>query len=181
MFKKFSVRENVSGQSQVKNSVAREIRNSILQQMPKIEPFLDDILPKKVPTVIAKCQNHLNLVVVNNEIQFFNVRDGPYYPTLRLLHKYPNILPKMQVDKGAIKFVFSGANIMCPGLTSPGGFMDDVPAESIVAIFAEGKENALGIGLTKFSTEEIRKVNKGIGVENIHSLNDGLWKITSLD
>jgi len=87
----------------------------------------------------------------------------------------------MQVDKGAIKFVFSGANIMCPGLTSPGGFMDDVPAESIVAIFAEGKENALGIGLTKFSTEEIRKVNKGIGVENIHSLNDGLWKITSLD
>jgi len=64
MFKKFSVRENVSGQSQVKNSVAREIRNSILQQMPKIEPFIDDILPKKVPTVIAKCQNHLNLVVV---------------------------------------------------------------------------------------------------------------------
>ena len=34
-------------------------------------------------------------------------------------------MKKFQVDRGAIKFVLSGANIMCPGLTSPGGLMDD--------------------------------------------------------
>lgn len=28
------------------------------------------------------------------------------------------------MDRGAIKFVLSGANIMCPGLTSPGGSLD---------------------------------------------------------
>ena len=39
----------------------------------------------------------------------------------------------MQVDKGAIKFILSGANIMCPGLTSPGARMDvELPEESIV-------------------------------------------------
>lgn len=32
-------------------------------------------------------QNHINLVVVNNVPLFFNVRDGPYMPTLRLLHQ----------------------------------------------------------------------------------------------
>ena len=32
----------------------------------------------------------------------------------------PMLLPWVQVDKGAIKFILSGANIMCPGLTSPG-------------------------------------------------------------
>jgi len=32
----------------------------------------------------------------------------------------PCILPKQQVDRGAIKFVLSGANVMCPGLTSKG-------------------------------------------------------------
>lgn len=37
-----------------------------------------------------------------------------------------------QVDKGAIRFVLSGANIMCPGLTSPGAMMTDVPKETIV-------------------------------------------------
>jgi PUA domain protein len=34
-------------------------------------------------------------------------------------------MKKFQVDRGAIKFVLSGANIMCPGLTSPGGALDD--------------------------------------------------------
>lgn len=37
----------------------------------------------------------------------------------------PNIMKRFQVDRGAIKFVFSGANIMCPGLTSPGGVLDE--------------------------------------------------------
>ena len=32
-------------------------------------------------------QNHLNLVLVNNVPLFFSVRDGPYMPTLRLLHQ----------------------------------------------------------------------------------------------
>lgn len=43
----------------------------------------------------------------------------PIIPTLRLLHKYPNLLPRMQVDQGAIKFVLSGANVMCPGAHEP--------------------------------------------------------------
>lgn len=37
-------------------------------------------------------QNHLNLVLVNNVPLFFNIRDGPYMPTLRLLHQC-NVFP----------------------------------------------------------------------------------------
>lgn len=37
-----------------------------------------------------------------------------------------------QVDKGAIRFVLSGANIMCPGLTSPGAQMTEVQKDTIV-------------------------------------------------
>lgn len=45
----------------------------------------------------------------------------------------PNVMKKLQVDRGAIKFVISGANIMCPGLTSPGGALDnEVEAETPV-------------------------------------------------
>lgn len=44
-------------------------------------------------------------------------------------------MKKLQVDRGAIKFVLSGANIMCPGLTSPGGALDDqVEAETPVVM-----------------------------------------------
>lgn len=41
----------------------------------------------------------------------------------------------LRVDRGAIKFVLAGANIMCPGLTSAGGALDEeVPAEAPVVI-----------------------------------------------
>ena len=42
------------------------------------------------------------------------------------------MLPHLKVDKGAIKFVLSGANIMCPGLTSPAARMDDVTENTVV-------------------------------------------------
>ncbi|CAM8914706.1 unnamed protein product [Rhodiola kirilowii] len=181
MFKKFSS-EEISSQNQVKASVQRKIRNSIAEEYPGLEPVLDDLLPKKSPLIVVKCQNHLNVVLVNSVPLFFNIRDGPYMPTLRLLHQYPNVMKKFQVDRGAIKFVLSGANIMCPGLTSPGGHLEDeVGAESPVAIMAEGKQHALAIGFTKLSAKDIKAINKGIAIDNMHYLNDGLWKTERLD
>uniref|UniRef100_A0A8C6SM53 MCTS1 re-initiation and release factor n=1 Tax=Neogobius melanostomus TaxID=47308 RepID=A0A8C6SM53_9GOBI len=87
----------------------------------------------------------------------------------------PFLLPHQQVDKGAIKFVLSGANIMCPGLTSPGAKLYPADSDTVVAIMAEGKQHALCVGVMKMSAENIEKVNKGIGIENVHYLNDGLW------
>ena len=55
-----------------------------------------------------------------------------------------------------------------------------VDADAAVAIYCEGKEHAVALGLTKMSTQDIRTINKGIGVDNVHYLNDGLWKTTSL-
>lgn len=54
MFKKFTVEENVSTSSKVKSSQQRTIRAKILEQYPSIEPYLEEILPKKAPMVVAK-------------------------------------------------------------------------------------------------------------------------------
>jgi len=48
-----------------------------------------------------------------------------WYENCACIWSDPDIMKKFQVDRGAIKFVLSGANIMCPGLTSPGGALDD--------------------------------------------------------
>lgn len=84
----------------------------------------------------------------------------------------------MTCDKGAIKHILSGSDVMCPGLTSPGGKMDEVEANQVVAIMAEGKEHAMGIGFTKMSTQQIRKVNKDIALQVVFYLNDGIWQVT---
>lgn len=39
----------------------------------------------------------------------------------------------------------------------------------------EGKEHAAAVGVTKLSTEEIKKTSKGVGVELINYLGDDLW------
>jgi PUA domain protein len=181
MFKKWSAEENVSNTSQVKNSVQRAIISQIVEQYPLLEDAIETILPKK-SMLIAKGGDGVQLIIVNKEVVFFNHRDGPYFPTLRLLHKYPTMMKRMQVDKGAIRFVLGGANIMCPGFTSPGGSIPEpVGKDQPVAIYAEGKKHALAVGITKMSTSDIISINKGIGVDTVHYLMDGLWQTQQLD
>ena len=115
--------------------------------------------------------------MVDGEIMFFQDKDiGPWFPTLRIIHKYPDMMQRMQVDRGAIRFVLGGANIMCPGFTSKGGDMpEEIAAGEPVSIYAEGKEHCMALGLTKMSTEDIRTVNKGVAVDTMHFIGDGLF------
>ncbi|XP_065081546.1 malignant T-cell-amplified sequence 1 homolog [Ochlerotatus camptorhynchus] len=178
MFKKFDEKESISGVQQLKSSVQKGIRNKLIEQYPHVEGHIDLVLPKKDQFRIVKCHDHIEILVNSvGEQLFFRHREGSWMPTLRLYHKYPLFLPMEQVDKGAIRFVLSGANIMCPGLTSPGACMTKVDKGTVVAIMAEGKNHALAIGQTTLSTDDIAKVNKGVGVENCHYLNDGLWQM----
>ena len=181
MFKKFDEKESISGITQLKSSVQKGIRNKLLDSMPGLEGFMDNFLPKKDAFKVVKCHDHLELLINSGgQLLFFRSREGPWCPTLKLLHQYPFLLPVQRVDKGAIKFVLSGANIMCPGLTHPNAKMTPCPENTIVAIFAEGKEHPLAIGKTVMSTADIASKNKGIGVENYHYLNDGLWSMKQI-
>eukprot|EP00127_Corallochytrium_limacisporum_P002304 Clim_evm92s109 gene=Clim_evmTU92s109 len=180
MFKKFDSEEAISGSNQVKSSVQRGITAGLIEKYPGIKPYIEEILPKKESVTLVKCADRIELLALNKEPLFFHQRDGPWMPTLKLLHKYPDILPHQKVDKGAIRFIMSGANIMAPGLTSKGGELKPGKAGDIVAIMCEGKENAIAIGEMKLDSEEIASKNKGIAIDLIHFLNDGLWLTKSV-
>lgn len=153
---RFDEKDSVSGTQQLKSSVQKGIRTKLLEEFPHIEKCIDLILPKKDAFKIIKCHEHIEILVNGSGEQlFFRQRDGAWMPTLRLFHKYPFFLPMLQVDKGAIRFVLSGANIMCPGLTSPGACMTPVDKGTVVAIRAEGKQQALAVGVTSLSTEDM--------------------------
>ncbi|KAJ2724451.1 translation machinery-associated protein 20 [Coemansia sp. Benny D115] len=180
MFKKFNLQETVSGQNSVKSSAVRNIRTKLIEQFPGLEPHIDEVLPKKSNLIQIKCKDHITLYAIDNKILFFQHFSDPMTPTLYLLHQFPDILPCVRVDRGAIKFVLSGANIMCPGLTSPGARLPEknLEAGTIVAVMAEGKEHALAVGVLKMSTDDIKSINKNIGVDLIQYLGDPLWKTT---
>ncbi|OLL25881.1 Translation machinery-associated protein 20 [Neolecta irregularis DAH-3] len=176
MFKKFDPRESISGRTALKSSTQRAVRAKLVAEYTRIEQYLDEILPKKSQLTLIKCQDHISIYTLNDEVMFFQSFDDALFPSIKLAHKFPDVFPKVQVDRGAIKFVLSGANIMCPGLTSKGAQLNEaIETDKVVAVFAEGKEHAVAIGLTKMSTADIKSVNKGIGVDNIHYLGDPLW------
>merc|ERR1712227_444850 len=42
----------------------------------------------------VKCSEHIEIVASKSgELLFFKQRDGPWYPSLKLLHKYPFMMP----------------------------------------------------------------------------------------
>lgn len=178
-FPRFS-KEDIHSRSNVKSSIQRTLKTKLVSQYPKLEPVIDELIPKKGIIELIRAENKIQLYAVNGEILFFQQFDE-LIPTLRLVHKFPEAFPTVQVDRGAIKFVLSGANIMCPGLTSAGARLPEAPGfekDTIVVINAENKEHALAIGKLLMSTEEIKSVNKGHGVELIHHLGDQLWNFS---
>ena len=182
MFKRFSIEESVSGQSAMKSSQQRQARGKILEQMPLIEAYIEDFFPKKEKTLLVKCAGHLTILASSSGTPlFFQTRNGDYIPTLRTLHKYPFLLPVMRVDRGAIKHVINGADIMVPGLRSTRAIIqDDIKREQVVSVFAESKDHALAIGITKMSSQQMKQNDKGIAIESLHHVSDGLWKCDSL-
>ena len=120
-----------------------------------------------------------------HSVSFINVTQRhfhfPHFPPPLRRPLVPSILPALQVDRGAIRFLLSGAHMMCPGFTSKGGRLppaeEALPAGTVVAILTEGKEYPAAVGITKFSTEDIKSINKDVGVEVQCFLGDDLWAV----
>lgn len=168
--------ENISSQNLMKYSAQKNLRATILKDYPKLENVIDSILPKKGGLILGKCINHVSILIYKKELLFFQMRNGPWIPSLKLVHKYPFMVPQIQVDKGAIKHVLRGSNIMCPGVTSPGGkIVEELKSNTVIQVRAEGKQYACAIGITTMSTQDILEKNRDTCIENIHYLNDGLW------
>jgi PUA domain protein len=180
MFRKFDPDSDVSTSTQVKASVQRSLKAQLLQSHPAIiEDILDELVPKKAPLVQYKVGPHMMLYCrrvekegasPTDEPYFFQQRNGSVLPALKLVHHYPTLeFTSVTVDKGAIPFLLGGANVMCPGLTNPGGALPEDGLEKDangfdkpglekgagVVIYAEGKEHALAVGVMMMSSAEV--------------------------
>jgi malignant T-cell-amplified sequence len=132
------------------------------------------------------------LYVLPGKPLFYQKLDDPPVPHLKIVHQYPHCFKRIRIDRGAIRFVLSGAILMAPGLTSPGGRLpnadaspedaalygteDLIPGE-VVVVMAEGKEHACLIGPLKMGTKEMKEKKKGPAIDDGHYVGDGLWKL----
>jgi len=94
-----------------------------------------------------------------------------WFPTLQNLNK-SNTLKKITVDMGAIPYVCAGADVMRPGIKNiEGGIAKDSP----VCIIDEKYGKILAVGIALFDSEEMRKMEKGKVIKNLHYVGDWIW------
>ncbi|KAK2752817.1 translation machinery-associated protein 20 [Onygenales sp. PD_40] len=177
---------SLGARSKVKSSVQRAVRQKFLETYPGFEPYIEEIIPKKASLEVVKLPDRVSLYTIDSRPILFQSLDSPLIPHLRILHAFPNAIPTIGIDRGAIRFVLSGATLMAPGLTSAGGRLPD-PAKNpgdrefeageVVAVTAEGKEEVCLVGVLKMGTEEMKKKGKGVVMDEGHYLGDGLWKV----
>ncbi|KAK3292101.1 putative PUA RNA binding domain protein [Chaetomium fimeti] len=113
-----------SPKQKLKSSIQRSIRQSILTTYPLLTPHIDEVLPKKHSLEQIKLPDRAALFVIDGHpivYQQDNNANRVLLPHLRLVHRFPQCFPTVRIDRGAIRFVLSGATLMAPGLTSKGG------------------------------------------------------------
>ena len=171
--------KNVVTYGKTQHSMQKRVRNALRLQYPMLsEHELSEILPRETDSFrIVKCHARLSLITVDSTIFFFQYYNGLFIPHLRLLHQYPFMLPRMQCDAGGCKHILRGSNVMCPGLTSSQGgeVTPNLPKRSLVRIDIDGKTHAIGIGSLTMSSASIVQANKGVAINTIHVMGDGLW------
>lgn len=112
-------------------------------------------------------------IILKDDVPLFFYKGDDLIPTLKLLLK-KDMLKKVTVDMGAVKFVTSGADIMRPGITQ---LQEDIIKDEHVAVVDENNQKPLAVAAAMFSGEEMISMDKGKVLKNIHHVGDDLWNL----
>ncbi len=104
-----------------------------------------------------------NLKVIKNEEIYI-----PFLTEIDILKKFPYVM----VDMGAVKFMCNGANAMRPGITKYSEFEKD----ELVCIVEESQNKFLAIGSSCVASSEMKELNKGEIIKNMHYISDKYWE-----
>ncbi|KAM0512972.1 hypothetical protein ACHAPE_008332 [Trichoderma viride] len=184
----------------LKSSAQRALRQNLLATYPLLTPYIEEILPKKASLASMKLPDRNTLYVLDSVPLFYQNDGSDLLPHLKLVHRFPQAFPSIRIDRGAIRFVLSGATLMAPGLTSAGGRLPVDGAKPLeegkemeqsivedgrwsrelakgepVVIMAEGKEEACAVGTLAAGTDEVKAKGKGPVVEDAHYLGDAVY------
>ena len=93
----------------------------------------------------------------------------PFLSQTKILEKFPNVM----VDMGAVKFMCKGANVMRPGIKN----FTEFEKEQIVCVIEESQHKFLAIGKAIVPSAEMKSIEKGEILNNIHYISDKFWEI----
>jgi len=114
-----------------------------------------------------------SLILVDGKPLLFEIEEQ-FFPTVRGALELGLQKRLVIVDKGAIKFVSNGADIMAPGVVEAD---PEIKKGDFVIIVEESHKKPLAIGKATMDGPEMVEANSGKAVKSITHVGDKLWNL----
>ena len=111
-------------------------------------------------------------ILVGENFKILKLKDEfiPFLSDVTLLESFPSVT----VDMGAVKFMCNGANVMRPGIKNHSEFLKD----DIVCVIEESQHKYLAVGKSLVNSSDMKDVQKGEVIKNLHYISDKYWEIS---
>lgn len=167
----------------LRHSLSKREKKKIIDELSRSYTFIverEKVKKMKMERVLVSNNDEINLILMNSFPSFFRYKDR-YYPTLHYIAKIindegidfiRNMMRYVVVDKGALKPLLRGADVMKPGIKETNGFNKG----DIVIVFLIDKwiPIVVGIALIDYNSE----ITRGKAIENIHRIGDKIWNLS---
>jgi len=162
---------NIKQRHFIKSSEIKTLKEDISKNYD--EKFVNQIFPKKCSVEVINTEAGDILYAIDNKLKLWKSKEG-YLPVLTILLDEKNKvdLKTIAVDKGAIRFVTNGADIMRPGIRK---IDPTIKKEDIVRIADETHDRTLAVGKALFNAQEMMSLKEGKVVRNLHTIQDSVW------
>ncbi len=109
------------------------------------------------------------LILVDDEPVLVYV-EGLYVPYLDALNRFGGY-GYVTVDKGAVKYIANGADVMRPGIVSYTTFEEG----GLVVVRVEDYGNPIAVGKALVDSKSLASIKRGRVVLNLHHIGDDAW------
>ncbi|OAG30854.1 hypothetical protein NEIG_00338 [Nematocida sp. ERTm5] len=157
--------------STTKNRLSKAITKQIKSQF---AADLSTLLGKEEVLETIKTEDK-EMFVLRNNTPIFKVSGNSFIPLVKCVHIVPDILPRVVVDTGAIKYLINGADLMAPGLLHSTSEYPPVSVGDVVAVYGHGKTNALAVGIVAMDNEQVNTQKTGMAIKLINRLGDKIY------
>lgn len=114
-----------------------------------------------------------SLILVDGKPSLFEI-EGQFFPTVRGALETELKKRIVTVDKGAIRFVSNGADIMVPGIVEADS---EIKEGDFVIIVEETHRKPLAIGKALMKGTQMVEADSGKAIKSITHVGDKLWNM----
>ncbi|HWQ49067.1 MAG TPA: RNA-binding protein [Methanosarcina sp.] len=147
----------------------KNIKNKMLKDL--VSTFGEDLSYLEDRTLEKITLEEYSLILVDGKPLLFEI-EGHFFPTVRGALEMGLQKRVVTVDKGAIRFVSNGADIMAPGVVTAD---PEIKEGDLVIIVEETHQKPLAIGKALMGGAEMVEATSGKAIKSITHVGDKLW------